>query len=230
MQRFMSSLFITFASAAFAPFAVSAIHQACDITLQNDVEWPAINETITLKHEVSTDENGIARHNAFMVFSDGHALDLKMGTMCLEYELTGCQEMALRLHENLKDGLNGPFYYGSRQFKHMGEFAALLDNEEFCAQPLLPYLKERYNTDKGQKELLNIKESATWLADYVHCNPVLENIGFLDGQVDGMDKAVFERLAAQNAPLINVPYAYGAETYVFDPERRELILLSTSGC
>ena len=52
----------------------------------------------------------------------------------------------------------------------------------------------------------------------------------MDGSPDGMSIETFKRLTADNAPLIDIPYAYGADSYAFDRETRELIMFATSGC
>jgi len=180
-----------------------AAGQSCDINYQNDVEWTALNETVTLQHHVTKDETGAAQHKASLVFSDGHKMSLPMGTMCLG-EL-GCRDMALMLHKALKTSFTDGISYYGHKISTLGDFTALLTDEAFCAQIKTPYAQDYYAGEDGEARLTQIKQSTAWQSDFTQCNLVLENIAFADGRVDGMTKERFWHLAAQNAPIISIP-------------------------
>lgn len=203
--------------------------QDCDVTYQDDVIWPAAGETVTLRYEVKRNDAGYIDHNVFMGFADGFDLKLPMGLMCLD-QARPCQEIALELHSTLKESFNDKPVYVGREVSTMGEFAALLADESFCAQELNPYAAESYASEAGQAKLTRIEKSDLWQSEFLSCHPVLENITFEDGAVTGMTKDRFWQLAAENAPILDVPYAYGAESYVYDAQTRELIPLFSSGC
>ncbi|MEP6343020.1 MAG: hypothetical protein ABJ275_06865 [Maricaulaceae bacterium] len=201
----------------------------CDITYQDDITLPSTGETVTLKYIVEKNEQNIINHNVYMVFHDGYELSLPMGTMCLDQAL-GCQDIALRLHESLKRSLSGKAHYAGHEISTMGDFATLIADDAFCAQPLLPYVEESFASQDGDAQLTKVKNSNIWQSDFLHCNPILENLTFTNGEANGFTKSQFWRLVEQDAPIFSIPYANGETYYAYDAQTRELKLIETQGC
>ena len=212
----------------------NAGYQACDISVQEDVYWDAIDETVTLHFTMAGDGEYFPSGTVHMEFADKQKMLLAEGGKYVDdAEDIGCAVQIESVKSSLIGNLSGKYksYYAQESVSTMGEVAALLADEAFCSQEINPYTTEWLAETNGRKSNLSkIKNSNVWYSQYMQCNPIAENISFRNGEPDGMNLETFKRLVADNAPLIDIPYAYGADTHVFDRETRKLIIFSTSGC
>ena len=230
----LSALFLSLFMSAQAHANSQASYQACDMTVQEDVYWDAIGETVTLHFTMTGDGQYFPTGTVHMEFSDKQKILLTEGGKYVDdAEDIGCAVQIESVKSSLIGNLSGTYksYYAQESVSTMGEVAALLADEAFCAKEINPYTTEWLAETNGRESNLSkIENSNVWYSQYMQCNPIVENISFRSGKPDGMNLETFNRLVADNAPLIDIPYAYGADTHVFDRETRKLILFSTSGC
>jgi len=226
-------VFIAFVSLFFSNRAQAA-YQPCELTVQEDVHWAAIDETVTLHFTMKGDGEYFPEGKVTMAFADGREIELARGGKYIdEGDDIGCAAQISTVKSALIGNLSGQYksFAYERELTTLREAEALFNDEAFCAQTLNPYTTDWLAEAEGDETRLSkIEQSSIWLNQYLTCNPVLENIPFIDGEPSGMDISTYQRLLSQDAPFIDIPYAYGSETFVFDRENLALISFSVSGC
>ena len=231
---------VTYIIMAFISLCIStgahAANKACDVSVQEDIYWAAMDETVTLhfSYTIKGDGESEPTSKVHMEFSDKSKILLdENGRYIADAEDYGCEAQISTVKRQLIGNLSGKYksLYAGTPVATMREVATLLEDDAFCAQDINPYVTQWLAKEhKGESNLSKIRQSNIWHSQHLTCNPILETVVFLDGAPGGMTIDTFNRLLAQDAPLIDVPYAYGATTYAFDRETRKLIPFSESGC
>lgn len=235
----MSARFTYIVMAFFSLFLSTGAHaayQACEVSTQEDVYWAAIDETITLHFTMKGDGENFLTGKVHIELSDKSKTfigDIGGYNPHDELQNSDCETEIEYAKESFSGNLSGKYksIFAENEVTTMGDIAALLKDEAFCSKPANPHSKKWLTEENGRgTNLSKIKDSQVWHSGFLTCNPIISEIGFTYGEPAGMKLDVFNRLVAQNAPLIDVPYAYGSETFVFDRENLKLIYFSYSGC
>jgi len=213
--------------------ADQAGYEPCEMTDEADVYWAAIDDIVTLKFEMTGDGEYYPTGKVIVTLSDGsELLSVSVSKFVEEGDLSCSAELKAVKSQfiNSFSGENKSFLY-ERELSTLTEAAALFTDEEFCAQTINPYTHEWLaETEKTETRMSKIEKSDIWQTEYLTCNPILEEISFEEGQPSGINIETFQRLLAQDAPFLDIPYAYGSETYLYDHKNQSLIPFYASGC
>lgn len=230
-------LIIAFAGLVYAPSAHALNYEPCELSIEEDVYWAVMDETVTLQFTMKGDGHHFPEGNVTMIFSDGHEMEIARGGKYIDdAEDIGCTAQVEFVKSSIVGNLSGKYksWIYEHELSTLQDAEALFTDEAFCSRTILPYtetwLHESSNGERGETRLTKIENSSIWQTQFLNCNPVLENISFIYEAPSGMDIETYNRLLKQNAPFIDIPYAYGSDTFVFDKENYALIPFSNSGC
>ncbi len=187
---------------------------ACDLSVERTLMWPAMDQEVTLLAEIKGESGRFPAGNSYLVFADGQKVHLGEGGKYIDDftadDVPSCEDHMDQLISPIISSINPKDI--DKQFSFMpntmGEMAKVLSLAETCVE-----------TDKKtyifrRMECKDVKRIAHDFQEYSEILP-----------------EDFERLVAQDAPFIEVPYStYGRDTYVMDTKSRKLYAIPYPGC
>ena len=167
----MSARFTYIVMAFFSLFLSTGAHaayQACDVSTQEDVYWVALDETVTLHVTMKGDGQDFLKGKAHIEFSDKSKIfigDIGGYNPHDELQNSDCETEMKNAIDSFIGNLSGKYksFFAENSVTTLGDVAALIEDEAFCAKPANPHIKKWLAKANGRgTNLSKIKDSKVW--------------------------------------------------------------------
>ncbi len=228
-RHFLSLAAVFLMTSSIAALDNPVLH-ACDLMDEQTLRWDALGKDVTLRTELKGETGSVPFADFYMTI-EGREIHLGQGGKFIDdfdpANTPSCEDhLEAAIKPILKSISHEGVFFNSRNFRTMHELDSALHQAEFCNTPPIPY----YESEDVKAYLTEFRKTDNWEAAFLSCGPILDIIALESSQLQTTAKQ-YQKLLAQDAPLIAVPYStYGVDVLAIDVENYTTHNLFASGC